>query len=227
MAKVTLTFDNGPEPAATPEVLECLAAHRIKATFFVMGRKVIQPDRRALAELAQRQGHWIGNHTFNHRTKLGNLDASAAAAEFDQTEAALSWLVQEPRLFRPYGGSGELGPDLLHPAVVERLETGKYTCVLWSSVPGDWEDPEGWYDRALSDCDSGDWTLLVLHDLPSGAMRHLDRFLKALRDRKHHIVQEFPPECTPIVNGQIVLPLEKYLRSSRAKGSFSRRPGHG
>ena len=53
MRKVTLTFDNGPEPRVTPFVLDCLANHNLKATFFVLGHKVCEPERARIAMRAQ------------------------------------------------------------------------------------------------------------------------------------------------------------------------------
>jgi hypothetical protein len=52
---------------------------------------------------------------------------------------------------------------------------------------------------------------VVLHDISNGAMRHLDSFLRKLRDDGHALVQEFPPDCTPIVGGKIVQPLDGFL----------------
>ena len=65
-------------------------------------------------------------------------------------------------------------------------------------------------ERALADCRTCDWSLVVLHDLPNGAMRHLDRFLRRLRDEGHQIMQEFPLECTPIVRGEVMQSLEEF-----------------
>ena len=211
MAQVTLTFDNGPDPQATPLVLDCLARHGVKSTFFVLGRNVSTPEGLELAQRASREGHWIGNHTWSHVGRLGEGTREVALEEFDRTEEALSWLKQPVPLFRPRGGGGELGRGLLHPAVVERLKTGGYTCVLWNSVPGDYRDPAGWMERALADCRTREWSLVVLHDLPNGAMLHLDSFLRKLRDQGYQFTQEFPPECTPIVGGKIVQPLDGFL----------------
>lgn len=200
---VTLSFDNGPEPEVTPGVLDTLAKHSVKASFFVIGRKVSTAEGRALAMRASAEGHWIGNHTFSHTQPLGELKRAAALNEFEQTEEALAWLDQKPRLFRPYGREGRLGPHLLHPAVVERLVSGRYSTVLWNCVPRDWRDPEGWMSTALQQCRSRDWSLVVLHDLPTGAMRHLDRFLTVLKESNVPIVQEYPQECVPIREGRI------------------------
>ena len=70
-AEVTLTFDNGPEPEVTPAVLEVLRRRGLRASFFVLGHKLADPARRALAERAHAEGHWIGNHTFTHAVPLG------------------------------------------------------------------------------------------------------------------------------------------------------------
>jgi peptidoglycan/xylan/chitin deacetylase (PgdA/CDA1 family) len=211
LAKVTLTFDNGPESQTTPLVLDCLGQHGIKATFFVLGRKVSTPDGLDLARRASRERHWIGNHTWSHVGRLGEGTREVALHEFERTEEALSWLKQPVPLFRPRGGAGKLGRGLLHPAVVERLTLGGYSCVLWNSVPGDYRDPDGWMERALADCRTREWSLVVLHDLPNGAMRHLDSFLRKLREDGHELMREFPPDCTPIVRGKIVQPLDGFL----------------
>ncbi len=211
MAQVTLTFDNGPDSEATPLVLDCLAQHSVKSTFFVLGQKVSTPVGLDLARRASREGHWIGNHTWSHGERLGSLDRESALGEFDRAEQALTWVDQRARLFRPHGGAGRLGRGLLHPAVVDRLTAGGYTCVLWNSVPGDFRDPDGWMELALADCRKREWSLVVLHDLPNGAMRHLDGFLRKLAEEGHQLTQEFPPECTPIVDGKIVQPLDGFL----------------
>jgi peptidoglycan/xylan/chitin deacetylase (PgdA/CDA1 family) len=207
---VTLSFDNGPEPQITPHVLDTLAKHSVKASFFVIGRKVMTSQGRDLAMRASAEGHWVGNHTFSHTTPLGELDREAALREFDQAEEALSWLHQKPRLFRPYGRAGKLGKHLLHPAVVERLVEGRFSAVIWNSVPGDWRDPEGWVETALAEGKTRSHSLIVLHDQPKAALQHLDRFLTTLRDMGVIIVQEFPDECVPIREGRIVTPMEPW-----------------
>src|SRR5689334_1276457 len=87
-AEVTLTFDNGPDPAVTPHVLDVLAAHGLRATFFVVGEQLARA--RELAERAHAEGHWIGNHTWTHRAPFGRLDdASAPHREIERTQALI------------------------------------------------------------------------------------------------------------------------------------------
>ena len=77
--------------------------------------------------------------------------------------------------------------------------------MLWNAVPGDWEDQDGWVDRALEQVAARDWTLLVLHDVRDAAAPRLEEFL----DRAHATFrQDFPPACVPIRGGQITGSLE-------------------
>ncbi len=75
--ELTLSFDNGPDPEATPRVLDVLAERGLKATFFVVGEQL--RAHRALAERAHAEGHWIGNHTLTHPRPLGERRRRARA----------------------------------------------------------------------------------------------------------------------------------------------------
>lgn len=212
MTKLTLSFDNGPSLEVTPQVLNVLAEVGIKTTFFVCGKDIGGEPQRAILKRAKREGHWLGNHTFSHTVQLGTTDDPAVPEqEIGRTQALLGELAQAERLFRPYGGGGVIGPRLLSPGALAFLVEGKYTCVLWNSIPRDWEDPTGWPERALHDIISQEWTLLVLHDLPTGAMQHLPRFLDLVHEAGVAIVQAFPDDCVPVRRGEIVGRIEHIL----------------
>ncbi len=207
MFDLTLTFDNGPEPEVTPAVLDVLARHDVRATFFVLGKKIQEPARRALAERAAAAGHWIGNHTFTHSIPLGlRSEADLAEMEIGRTQELIGDLARPERWFRPFGGGGHIDQRLLNPRVLDYLVAGKYSCVLWNAIPRDWDDPDGWVERALAQCAARDWTLMVLHDLPTGAMRHLDRFIAEVKSRGGRLRQDFPSDCVPIRAGLIEQP---------------------
>ena len=219
MFDLTLSFDNGPEPEVTPSVLDLLARENIRATFFVLGDKIADPARKRLAERARAEGHWIGNHTMHHKVPLGDAVDPAAAAleEIDGTQNLLGDLIHPERLFRPFGRRGAIGPHLLSRAALDRLTAGAYTMVLWNSIPRDWAEPDVWVETALAQCKSQAWTLMVLHDQPTGAMRHLERFIGLARVAGARLRQDFPPECVPIVRGKPVRALDAYL--SRAESA--------
>lgn len=210
--EVTLTFDNGPEPGVTPHVLEVLKRENIRATFFVLGAKLADPARRKLAEQAHAEGHWIGNHTMTHGIPLGRIkEPGKARSEILDAEKQLGQLAHRDRLFRPFGGGGALGPHLLNQEALDVLRANKMTCVLWSAIPRDFADPENWVERALGQCGAQPWTLLVLHDLPNGAMKHLATFIEGIRGDGGEFRQDFPPECVPIRRGEVVAPLAPYV----------------
>ena len=206
MKQLTLSFDNGPDPAVTPLVLDTLARRDIRSTFFVIGTKLVDPAARACAERAAAEGHWIGNHTWTHSSPLGERPG-CAAAEITRTQDELGPLTHPSRWFRPMGGGGAIGPHLLSPDAVRLLEEEAYSCVLWNAVPRDWAEPETWVKTALAQVDQHDWTLMVLHDLPTGAMNHLDTFLSCIADRGIAVRQDFPPDCVPILAGKVMTPV--------------------
>lgn len=218
MFDLTLTFDNGPDPEVTPQVLDILARRGIKTTFFVIGNKLRDPACRKLAERAKEEGHWIGNHSMTHLApSLGErTDRDTAEREIGDTQKLIGALSHPGKLFRPFGGGGNLDKRLLRSDIVEFLEHGGYTCVLWNAIPRDWDDPDGWVETAQMQCHSqwdrlDDWPLMVLHDLPTGAMRHLEKFLDWVEEAAGQIRQDFPPSCVPISGGIAVLPLDTYV----------------
>ncbi len=200
--EVTLTFDNGPDEAATPRVLEVLRRRGIRATFFVVGCRLLDPARIALVERARAEGHWIGNHTFTHQGPLGErADCGHAGAEIALTEALIRPFAHPDRLFRPVGGGGRIGPHLLSAEAALHLRENRQTVVLWSAVPGDWKDAEGWPDIAFAQCMGQARPVLVLHDIAGGAMAHLDRFLGRLADAGASFRQDFPEAVLPMRRG--------------------------
>jgi peptidoglycan-N-acetylglucosamine deacetylase len=212
--KVTLTFDNGPEPGVTERVLEVLKSEGIAATFFVLGTKLADPARRKLAERAHAEGHWIGNHTMTHGTPLGRLqEPGAARREILEAQKLLGDLAHRDRLFRPFGGGGAIGPHLLNTEALEVLKEERMTCVLWNAIPRDFAEPDNWVARALEQCGAQPWTLLVLHDLPNGAMNHLKTFIQKAGERGAEFRQEFPPDCVPIERGHVIRELRPYVNA--------------
>lgn len=98
-----LTFDDGPHPEVTPVLLDLLAAHGAKATFFLLGANAERyPDvaRRIVAE-----GHAIGNHSYSH-PRFAQVDLDVQRAEIDRTDDILAVIDGQPRhWFRPPSGA--------------------------------------------------------------------------------------------------------------------------
>lgn len=200
---VSLTFDNGPDAETTPHVLDTLATNGVRATFFAVGKSLESGAGRELARRAREAGHRIGNHTFSHGPPFGAMRRpEAAIEEIERTQALIGDLSDPDRLFRPNGsGGGKLDRHLMSEVAFQHLRDGEYTCVLWNSVPEDWVDPDGWVDKALADIQRLQWPVVVVHDLPTGAMNHLESFIRAARDRGADFTLDFPSECVPLRRG--------------------------
>lgn len=204
-ATVSLTFDNGPNPGVTEGVLEALRQRGLRASFFMIGRlAAAAPD---LVARVAAEGHRIGNHTWSHSQPLGRIADPAQVREevLAAHDLLAPWLGEE-RLFRPLGGrgaeGGQLGPHLLSPLAVDLLREREYTVVLWNALPRDWVDPAGWPETARRACEGDGHRVMVLHDLPTGAMDALPGFLdRALADGVR-FVTDFPDDCVPMRRGR-------------------------
>lgn len=126
---IALTFDDGPYPLHTTVLLATLKEHQVKATFFLVGRRVHEfPE---LAKRIAEDGHELANHTFSHRRET-ELAPGELEEELLKTEEAMASVCGvRTHLFRPAGGS--LTPDGL--ATIRELG---YTNVNWTVNPGDW-----------------------------------------------------------------------------------------
>lgn len=199
-SSITLTFDNGPTVGITDKVLDILSRRDIRATFFVVGSKLLDPRCRRLAERAAAEGHWLGNHTYSHKTPLGRIsDRRLEVAEIDVADSILAGIFPGKRLFRPFGGGGFLDDRLFSAAARHYLEEKGYDCVLWTSVPGDWKDPR-WPEVAFSGMTLAE-NVVVLHDQEPGALEHLDAFIETAIEKGFEFRQGFPDTVLPMRNG--------------------------
>ena len=137
--KLALTFDDGPDPQWTPQILDILKAKHVKATFFVIGE-----NAEAYPQLVQRmvaEGHDVGNHTFTH-PNLADTPAAAVVLELNATQRLFQALTgRSLRLFRPpYLGDAEPSDESdLQP--VEIAQDLGYVTVGMHADPVDWELP--------------------------------------------------------------------------------------
>jgi peptidoglycan-N-acetylglucosamine deacetylase len=96
---VALTFDDGPDPATTPLLLDLLAAHGVRATFFVIGRRA--KAHPALIRMILDGGHTVGNHSFSHDTLVAFKGVQMVEAEIAASQRVLSGLGVTPLVYRP------------------------------------------------------------------------------------------------------------------------------
>jgi peptidoglycan/xylan/chitin deacetylase (PgdA/CDA1 family) len=101
--RVALTFDDGPDPAVTPHVLDLLDRHRARASFFCIGRLVLAHPR--LAREIHERGHRVENHSFRHSNAFAFQGPSRLRAELERAQEAIGGcLGRAPVLFRAPAG---------------------------------------------------------------------------------------------------------------------------
>jgi peptidoglycan/xylan/chitin deacetylase (PgdA/CDA1 family) len=130
--ELALTFDDGPNPAWTPQLLDILAEHDVRATFFLIGRYAhAEPDlvRRILAA-----SHVIGNHSWSH-PNLAITATRRVEEELTRARDTLQQIAGIPiRWFRPpFGGR--------RPVVLSIARDLGMTLVLWNAITTDWREP--------------------------------------------------------------------------------------
>ncbi len=149
---VALTFDDGPAPDHTPEVLGILARHHARATFFMIGARA-EAHPQLVGEI-RRAGHEIGNHYYTLRSTRRASDAEFLA-NLGKAEKALD--LAAPKLFRPPGGTARASQLKLAAA-------NGYTCVLGSAYPYDPAHPPAAYIRWLVAKNLAPGVIVILHD---------------------------------------------------------------
>jgi len=125
---VALTFDDGPHPIFTPELLEILKNHKAKATFFMIGKNA-QRYPELVSDVAM-AGHAIGNHTWDH-SSLPLLTGRQRRAQIRACEKAIA--PYGKRIFRPPYG---------HQSIASRLDAFwlGYQVITWNVMAHDWLD---------------------------------------------------------------------------------------
>ncbi len=130
--ELALTFDDGPNPAWTPKLLDLLAHHGVQATFFLLG-SFAQAEPELVRRIAA-AGHLIGNHTWSH-PHLSSTPAAKVHEELARTNEALEQIVgAKVRYFRPPFGARR-------PVVFRIARELGLTPVLWNAMTSDWSEP--------------------------------------------------------------------------------------
>lgn len=182
---VALTFDDGPHPIYTEQILDILDEYDVKATFFVLG--MLAETYPHVIERQWAEGHEIGNHTYSH------IDAKKASREklleeYKKTQDIIYSITKhKPKIFRPPYGSFD-------NKVIEMIEKDNAVVVLWSANQDskDWKNPEvnEIVTNTLSHIENGD--IILFHDYvyydESHTVEALKEIIPELKNRGYEFV---------------------------------------
>jgi peptidoglycan/xylan/chitin deacetylase (PgdA/CDA1 family) len=188
---IAMTFDDGPSGKLTPKLLDLLAAHHIKATFFVIGQNV-EENPQILARAA-REGHEIGNHSWSH-PNLGKMSDEGVRRELRRTDDLIKETIgTRPTLMRPpYGSLSTRQKRWIHD------EFG-YQIIIWDVDPLDWKRPGPTVvcNRILKETRAG--SIVLSHDIHPGTIEAMPATLSQLEAKgfKFVTVSELIGMATP------------------------------
>lgn len=163
---IALTFDDGPNPAVTPSLLDLFSRQDVKATFFLIGRNV-GPNAAIVREMGAR-GHLIGNHTHMHPNLTFRSSESISAELQRCDDTIVSATGSRPNWMRPpFGYRG--------PALADVARKRGQRIAMWSIAAFDWKPQAAdAVIRRLRGVRGGD--IVLLHDgdhrVPNGDRRH-------------------------------------------------------
>jgi peptidoglycan/xylan/chitin deacetylase (PgdA/CDA1 family) len=160
---IAMTFDDGPSPKLTPELLEILAAHHIHATFFVIGKNAAEHPE--ILQRAVREGHEIGNHSWTHPAFAKMSDAKVRS-ELQKTDDAIrAALGGRPVLMRPpYGSITARQKRWIND------EFG-YRIILWDVDPLDWKRPGSRVITSRIVKETRPGSIILSHDIHPGTIQ--------------------------------------------------------
>jgi peptidoglycan/xylan/chitin deacetylase (PgdA/CDA1 family) len=175
--RVALTFDDGPDPAATPVLLEVLRRHQIKAAFFPIGTK--SGDDPEIIKQIDREGHILGNHSYRHAWWTNFLVSGALDQEMRMAQEAIEAAIGKiPAYFRPPMG-------LTNPHLKTALKKHGLSVVGWDVRPFDTTaTAEKVTERVLRRIRNG--SIIALHDTgraPAELARLTDELVTKIEER--------------------------------------------
>lgn len=171
---VHLTFDDGPSPAYTKQVLKILKDNDMKANFFLVGEKVNE-NPEIVREIVK-EGHDIGGHSMTHK-QLTKIPFALAKSEILDSMALVNKF-QKTKLFRfPYGA--------FNPELVKVLKDNGYRNIFWNVDTLDWEykNKEKIYAKfkvKMSMCNDG--AVVLMHDIHPQTVESLKMIVKYLKE---------------------------------------------
>ena len=174
--KVAITFDDGPNPEYTVELLEGLQKRGVKATFFVLGAEVEKyPD---IVKKIDDGGHLIGVHSYEH-VKFGQIGDEAAMEQIEKTQEAIHNVTGKyAGYIRPPYGCWKKSLDVEVPLIE----------VLWDIDPLDWatKDADTVVQRILKGVPEG--SIILLHDASQSSVQAAFSVIDILQQENYEFV---------------------------------------
>jgi peptidoglycan-N-acetylglucosamine deacetylase len=187
--EVVLTFDDGPLPRYSNQILDILASQCVKATFFIIGR-MAQAYPQGVRKLSD-AGHSIGTHSQDHPLSMNRMSLERAKQEIDDGIASTAAALGDPTMLAPFFRI----PGLLRAEGVEDYLASRGIQIWSADFPADdWRHVSSSrvYDLAMMRLEAKGKGILLLHDIQARTVAALPRILHELKARGYRIVHVVP-----------------------------------
>ncbi len=235
--EVVLTFDDGPVPKYSNQVLQILADECVKATFFTIGRQA-KADPEGVRKLAA-AGHTIGTHSQNHPLSFNRMTLDRVKPEVDQGIASTAAALNDPSALSPFFRV----PGLLRGEAVENY-AGTLGLQMWSAdfLADDWRSISGTkvYELAIKRLEARGKGILLLHDIHARTVDALPKILTELKAKGYRIVHVVaatpdrpatptepddwlvhrPSDETPVAKWPAIAPVDLAAADTRARATL-------
>lgn len=173
---VALTFDDGPNPATTPQALETLAKYGVKATFFVLGKNV--SGNEDLVKRIKSEGHVVGNHSWSHPI-LSQLSLDEAKKQITDTEDVLTKVLgSSSKLMRPPYG-----------AITDDIRNSlDLSFIMWDVDSLDWKSKNEAAILTEIQHQVANGSIVLMHDIHSPTVNALPRVIEYLKNQGYTFV---------------------------------------
>lgn len=179
--EIALSFDDGPAPSYTPEILAILQAEAVKAAFFCIGNRIGGNEK--IFRQVYEEGHVIGNHSYSHHFWFDMFPSSKMLTDLKMMDSAMEKAIGlRPRLFRPPYG-------VTNPNLKKAIIGGQYTPIGWNvrSLDTVIEDEQKLLKKINDAIKPG--AIVLFHDTSKTTLAILPRFIREVKERGYTIVR--------------------------------------
>lgn len=174
---VALTFDDGPNNKTTPQLLDILKKHDVKATFFVLWRlTAIYPD---IVKREFEEWHEVANHTWDHPNLTTQKDSWIKKQISDTDREIKNVIWKNPNLFRP--------PYWAHNQRVDNIIWGK-TIIMWNVDSMDWKHRNVQKNLKAVLSQVNNWSIILFHDIHQATVDTIEPLIKELKKQGYEFL---------------------------------------
>lgn len=179
--QIAISFDDGPAPAYTPEILKVLKEHNVQAAFFCIGKRIRENE--VLLKQVHEEGHIIGNHSYSHDLWFDLFSSRKMVEDLQLMSETMQKVIGlKPKLFRPPYG-------VTNPNLKKAIQKQNYISIGWNirSMDTVIKDTRKLFAKVTGSLKPG--AVVLFHDTSKSTLDILSSFIQHARDKGYEIVR--------------------------------------